>query len=144
MKARRTNILLTTVKEFLPRELWEVVDPSLRKSTTSTTAPTQTSATAIPKTRFNIPDFSDDEASLKADDDADNDSDAENAAEGADEKDEDWEDDEDDNDDYNAENYFSGGEGDDVVADDAEFGDEVGGGEIENEREYGRDEEFDV
>ena len=141
MKVREANISSPTVKEFLPRELWEVVDPSLRKSTTNTTAPAQTSTTAIPKTRFNIADFSDDEASLKADDDADNDSDAENAVE---EKDEDWEDDEDDNDDYNAENYFSGGEGDDVVADDAEFGDEVGGGEVENEREYGRDEEFDV
>jgi DNA-directed RNA polymerase III subunit RPC7 len=131
-----------TVKPFLPTELWDIVDPSLRKSRTSTVnGPATNDTTTTPKTRFNIANFSDDESDgAPASDNED--SEAEGAAQ--EEVDNDFEDDESDNDDYNAEQYFDDGDADEVVEADAEFGDEIGeqgGGE---EREFGRDEEFDV
>ena len=73
----------------MPRELWDIVDPSLRKARNAPTAAVN-SADPTPKTRFNIDDFSDDEGG-SVDENMD-DSDAERDAE-AEEVDENWEDD---------------------------------------------------
>jgi hypothetical protein len=124
------------VKAFLPKELWDVVDPSLRKSAKNRPQPEK----AAP-TRFNINDFSDNEE-LEVNENAD-DSDAEFEAV-AEEVDEDWEDDEDEGDDYNGEKYFDDGERDDVVGDDVEFADDMGGGEEVQEREFDPEDEFNV
>lgn len=131
------------MKEFLPRELWDVVDPSLRRTKAAPTINSSNNVTSkpAPKTRFNIADFSDDEGA-DVEENMD-DSDAERDAE-AEEVDENWEDDESDNDDYNGEKYFDDGDGDDILADDVEFGDDHGGGDEVAEREFAIEEEFDV
>lgn len=130
------------MKQILPKELWEVVDPSLRKTKASVqTSTTRDPTHPAPKTRFNIADFSDDEGGA-VDEDMD-DSDAEREAE-VEEVDVDFEDDESENDDYNAEQYFDDGERDDDMAADAEFGDDMGGGDEGHEREFDRNDEFDV
>lgn len=130
------------MKQILPKELWEVVDPSLRKAKANVQpSATRDPAHPAPKTRFNIADFSDDEGGA-VDEDMD-DSDAERDAE-VEEVDVDFEDDESENDDYNAEQYFDDGERDDDMAADAEFGDDMGGGDEGHEREFDRNDEFDV
>ncbi|KIW08286.1 hypothetical protein, variant [Verruconis gallopava] len=137
------------LKAILPEELWDVVDPSLRKARAENGAQDGSgngrgSATAKPT--FNLDDFSDgdeDGDDENADKENADDSDAEGEAE-PEEVDEDWEDDEDEADDYNGEKYFDDGEADDVVGDDYEAGDDLGGGEVEHEREFAIGEEFDV
>jgi hypothetical protein len=124
------------VKAILPKELWDVVDSSLRKGANTHPGPDKAA-----ETRFNLNDFSDNE-DAEGDEKMD-DSEAENNAE-LEEVDEDWEDDEDEGDDYNGEKYFDDGERDDVVGADEEFGDDLGGGEEVQEREFDPGEEFEV